>query len=135
MALPCDFSALQAGRDATATPLTGACACRGMGWTWPSWLAIVLGVVGAAAGFALHGHASWTSLAPAVVVGGALLLAAGLHGLQSAWASCCAWDEGCDCDHCEGCRGGACCGRCPCYGPGGDEGHEGHDHGAPGHSH
>lgn len=113
-----------------------------MRWTWPAWTAVTLGALGVACAGALlvssweTGGAGFT-LGIYLVLGGSILLAAGLHGLQSAYASCgdsCGWD-GCGCDHCEGCRGDGCCGQCPCYGPKADAqagpanpGHEGHGH-------
>ncbi|MCA1819259.1 MAG: hypothetical protein ABR562_05900 [Thermoplasmatota archaeon] len=100
-----------------------------MRWSWPSWLAIVLGVLAAVAAFALVPKSN-ADLAPALLVGGAILIGAGLHALQSAWSSCGGCYGGCDCDHCEGCKGGECCGNCGCYG----ESHEGHGHDG-GHSH
>jgi len=86
----------------------------------------------------MNGNAGYGALAPAMVVAGGLLLAAGLHALQAAWSSCCDWYGGCDCEHCEGCKGGDCCGQCGCYDepkrPGESKGHEGHGHDG-GHSH
>ena len=108
-----------------------------MGWTWPSWLAIVLGAVSLGSGLVAIGtEYAESGVGPFVLVstfiGGAILLASGLHSLQNAWSSCCDW-SGCDCDHCEGCSGDDCCGRCGCYGGGRERGHEGPGHEGHGH--
>lgn len=95
-----------------------------MHWTWPSWLAILLGVVAAAAGFATNFQTgAIPNLGPALIIAGALLMAAGLHALQGAWTACCGYDR-CDCEHCGACSSGDCCGKCDCYG--GDSGEKGH---------
>ena len=107
-----------------------------MRWSWPSWLAIGLGI--ATFGFGLY-HRSMgdATFGAGLVVAGAILIGAGLHALQSACSGCCGdscgYGGGCNCDHCEGCKGGDCCGKCACYSEG-DGGHEGHGHDG-GHSH
>src|SRR5688572_20308749 len=52
------------------------------------------------------------------------------------WSLSCCWGwGGCDCDHCEGCSGGDCCGECRCYGGKESGGHHEHSHDEPGHVH
>lgn len=102
-----------------------------MRWTWPSWVAIGLGIV--CFGFGLwHRSMDDATFGAGLVVAGALLLAGGLHSLQNAWSAWCDYDcyGGCDCDHCEGCKGDDCCGKCECC----QGGHGGHGHDG-GHSH
>lgn len=109
-----------------------------MGWTWPSWTAIGLGVLLAILGFILSdtmGMMSGSTMAGAgmpLLVGGLILLAAGLHGLQGAYTACCDnWcgDGGCGCGHCSDCKGGTCCGHCGC------PNEVSHEHGPGGHQH
>ena len=86
-------------------------------WTWPSWAGIGIGVVSTGfgkvmwlldpAGFAAS-PAGW------FILGGAVLLATGLLGLQLTYNACCDWDEGCGCECCEACDNGSCCGKCGC---------------------
>ena len=106
-----------------------------MRWTSPSWGAIVLGGLMVVAGFVLFfvtdigsvGGAKNFSLVAPLLISGAILLGAGLLGLQQAWTECCDWDDGCEC-----CGDDCTCGDCSCCRPGGgDHGHEGHE----GHSH
>jgi len=117
-----------------------------MSWSWPSWVAIALGVLSTIAGAVLAAVLPSNAMLAAqlmplaFLLGGLILLAAGLHGLQTAWSSCgdccagCGWGDGCGCDHCSECANGSCCGHCGCEGE--DEGHEGHEHGnGAGHSH
>jgi hypothetical protein len=68
----------------------------------------------------------------ALLLGGLVLVAAGLHALQGAYTACCDdWcdDDGCGCGHCDGCKGGECCGHCGC------PKEVSHEHGPGGHQH
>jgi len=108
-----------------------------MRWSWPSWVAIVLGLLAVLIAVAVYFALDPTSgygermygMAGPVFIGGAILLAAGLHSLQASydsWCGDCGYGGGCGCDHCKECADGECCGHCGCEGMNG--GHEGHDH-------
>lgn len=109
--------------------------------SWPSWSAVLLGVVLIGSAllllFNLHSeNAAILTLVSAFLLSGAILLAAGLHSLQASYDSwcgdACGYGGGCGCNHCEECVDGECCGDCGCT-PQGGHGHEGHDHGEHGH--
>ncbi|MEA3202547.1 MAG: hypothetical protein QOI63_213 [Thermoplasmata archaeon] len=108
--------------------------------SWPSWLAVLLGAVAFLLGLFLNFNASvssvndarWFSLVAPLLIGGTILLAAGLHALQATYDSWCGCDDcmgGCDC-----CGDDCACGDCGSCGKGEANGHEGHDHDG-GHDH
>ncbi len=126
-----------------------------MRWTTPSWAAIVLGILTKIIGFVIFfttdltgpaGAKNLALVAPALL-SGAILLAAGLLGLQVACSGCgsgCGYggrggcgccDDDCSCGDCGDCSGGcSCCkdgcscGDCgECGGKG--ESEHGHAHG------
>jgi hypothetical protein len=93
---------------------------------WPSWLAVFLGaaafvlglILDFAVSFTSASSGRWYALVGPFLLGGSVLLAAGLHSLQAsydAWCDCadCA-GAGCGCNHCEDCVDGDCCGECSC---------------------
>lgn len=91
---------------------------------WPSWLAILAGLLSFAAFVwclvsPRHTATDGPALLIGTFVGGAILLAAGLHSLQAsydAWCGCADCASGCDC-----CGDGCACGDCgECGGEGGD---------------
>jgi hypothetical protein len=106
-----------------------------MRWSWPAWAAVVLGLLAAIWGFVARNGADQL-VAPNALLGGLILLGLGLMSLQRSYDACCSdycgYGGGCDCGHCEGCKGDACCGECKCC----DDDEGGHEHGKGGkHSH
>lgn len=110
--------------------------------SWPSWLATFLGALALLLGIVLDlngsvssaASARWFALATPLLIGGFVLLAAGLHALQATY------DSWCDCGSCMGscgCCGDDCnCGDCgECSDGDGGEGGHGHAHGEGEHEH
>jgi hypothetical protein len=106
--------------------------------SWPSWLAVLLGAVALLLGIVFNMNANqgdvstyrYLTLVGPFLIGGAVLLAAGLHALQAsydAWCGCADCSGGCGC-----CDDGCTCGDCDaCRGSGagaGHDSHDGHDH-------
>ena len=86
-------------------------------WTWPSWAGIGIGVVSAGFGkvlWLLDSASFAESPAGWFILGGTVLLATGLLGLQLSYNTCVNWEETCDCECCEACDKGICCGACGC---------------------
>ena len=103
-----------------------------MRWSWPSWAAIVLGLLAISLGIYIINIHEANPHVDALLIGGMVLLAAGLHALQGSYDNCCSdwcdYDSGCDCNHCAGCKGDACCGECKCCDDDDDDAHKGHKH-------
>lgn len=98
--------------------------------SWPTYLALGIGTLGIAAGLYVFYTTNFNSaasirasgLSSTFVLGGAIVLAAGLHSLQATFDS---WCGGACADGC-GCCGDDCsCGDCACCK---GEGHAGHSH-------
>ncbi len=81
-------------------------------------------------------NANNVNLIAPMFIGGAIMLSAGIALMSCGWGcgsygGYCGPGGGCDCGHCDGCKGDSCCGDCACVK---DDGH-GHEHGHEGHSH
>jgi hypothetical protein len=106
---------------------------------WLAWTLAGLGALALVAAFLLWepepgvpGAERTDVLVPPLIIAGAILLAGGGVAHVASFPNCCCWDEGCDCDHCDDCSEGGCCGGCACVGA---NGHAHQDSPGQAHSH